>query len=388
VSVDSTGAVIVSSATTINLGSGSGSDHDSGGSAAAHPNQQASGVIIATQTLTAGGGSALTTDGAVYSAPSSGGTVVQSGGSRSTIYAGSDGMLTLGNGQTASQTAVSPTTASGVAIDEQTLTAADPALATNGVTYSALSSGGIVVQSDGSSSTVSAGYDGLLTLGDGQLASHVAVSPITTSGVAINGRTLTAGGSALIMGGATYSALPSGAGIQVISSGKTSTYGANPGGSAITLGNGQQATIVPVDSNPGFVTTVHGQTISEFSNGVIIDGITVTKGGSLLIIHGTAYSVNSDGQLMIAESSTLGGDEEFDSLTGAIETAASASGPGAPTSTPNPESAGTMDFAATSTSQTTQYTATPSAESAASTARHSMGAPCVCVLLGLFAFVL
>ena len=327
VSVDKTAGVVVHSATTVQLGSGVGTSQDPAGGASA--------IQVGGQTLTVGG-PAYTVSGQVYSALPSGGLAVGSGDSQKTLTVGSNGQIGLADGQTTSvyQMPVA-NTPGGVVISGQTLTAGGSAFTVNGATYSVPpSASGVVVMSDGTTSTLSPQPGvSVLSLGNGQ---HATI-PSAPGRVLIDGQTLTAGGSAATINGATYSALPSASGIVVMSDGTTTTQSPQSGESVVTLGDGQHATIISAlgGSEPGSVTKINGQAVTPITNGIVVDGTTMTAGGATQTIGGMAYSLQSGGQLVVVGSSTLGNDGGIGDLIGAMETLAESMAHGNATSIPS-----------------------------------------------------
>lgn len=208
---------------------------------------------------------------------------------------------------------------SGVELGGQKLTPGGPAHTISGQVYSALPSGAIAVGSGDSQSTLTAESDGQFALEGGQTASVVQVSaPQAPSGIMINGQTLTAGGPALTVSGTTHSALLSGSGIVVASGGTTTTQNPQEGESVLSLGNGQYATIMPTSFDKPTVTSINGQAVSIVTSGIVVDGNTMTAGGAAQTMHGIIYSLQPDGQLIVAGSSTLG-NGGLGNLMGAIE---------------------------------------------------------------------
>jgi hypothetical protein len=218
-----------------------------------------------------------------------------------------------------------------VLIGDKTITAGGAAFTSNGVTYSALPSGGIFEISDGKTSTDYPGINGQISLGGGQVASELHDSADAASTFVVDGHTILAGGSAFITDGVTYTAMPSGSGIEVISAGKTTEFAPAGREEIVTLANGQRVTIDPILPGVVSITTIDGQAMTLIPDGVVIDGTTVTECGAAKTIHHTVYSVNAHGQLVIAGAKTLGSNGGYGLLMGAIETAAERIGEGAAT---------------------------------------------------------
>ncbi|KAK5739444.1 hypothetical protein LTR17_005349 [Elasticomyces elasticus] len=406
--VNGQGQVIVISATTINLAPSQG-PATTAVLAAASQDPGVTGVLVAGQTLTPGG-PAITTDGATISALSSGQLVIESDGTTSTASSRNDGgVMSIGNGQSATIVSVPGPASSGVIVAGQTLVPGGSAFTVNGATISALPTGRIVIASADTTSTVSPQSNGAISLGNGQSANVIAIPTPGPSGVVVAGHTLVPGSSPITVGGETVSALPNGAGVLVVSDGTTSTAS---NGDVIGIGNGQSVTLDTIPSNAaapgevvvagqtltpggpaitrngftlsalpgsallvetggvsstiviahgsvgnnfesglsaaglsiapasGIATTLGGHTISAVSAGVVVDGTTVTASGLAQTIHGTVYSVNSDGALVVAGSSTLG-IGGFDGLIGAVLTAADAMDASVTASSSGPQSSST-----------------------------------------------
>jgi hypothetical protein len=134
----------------------------------------------------------------------------------------------------------------------------------------------VVVKSDGGAAT---------TVQASQLSSF-GISTVSGSPEAyiLPSQTLAAGGPAAVISGATYSVLPQGNSIQIISNGQTSTV-------AIS-----EATNVP---GLGQVSTV--ETIAE---GYVLDGsITVVAGGAASTVSGVVYSALPSGLGVVVDGS-------------------------------------------------------------------------------------
>ncbi|KAK5708633.1 hypothetical protein LTR17_020523 [Elasticomyces elasticus] len=147
-----------------------------------------------------------------------------------------------------------------------TLQAGSSAIVVAGTTYSALPSGlGVIVQSAGGSSTVLADPS-------------AAITALSASGdYAVAGNTLTAGGAAATISGATYSVRPSGGGVQIVQNGVTSI-----------LYTGNQGSSTQADSAASV-------TALSASNAYAIAGQTITAGGSPVTVSGTIFSALPSG---------------------------------------------------------------------------------------------
>jgi hypothetical protein len=197
------------------------------------------------------------------------------------------------------------------------------------------------MQYGGSTSTVTAGaVDGVVSLANGQHATILPAGMSDTnppSDVAIDGRTLTPGGPALTSAGATFSAVDPSQ-LLVVIEGHSSTIAVDAVSSnVVSLDHGHVATVGPVSGGYGsgpLVTTVDGHVITALQSGAVVDGTTITQGGAAKTIEGTVYSINAQGQLVVAGSTTLG-QNSLGGLMAAVETAAAAmSGSTATTSSP------------------------------------------------------
>jgi hypothetical protein len=223
------------------------------------------GYVVGDKTLTAGGAVA-TSGGATFSAlPSGGGVLVISDGQTSTVPA----TLPAGSSN------VQPGNSEGEYVFAgNSLTAGGQAVTRDGATYSALpSNGGVQVISNGQTSTL------LVSSPTGSES----VQPGNSEGEYVAaGTTLTAGGQAITSNGATYSALPSNGGVQVISNGQTST--------------------IPV-SSPSVTGSVEpGRSANEY----VFAGTTLTAGGAAFTSAGTTFSAlpSGSGLAIIADGAT------------------------------------------------------------------------------------
>ena len=223
------------------------------------------------------------------------------------------------------------------------------------------STGGVIVYS---ATTVDVGNGAKI----GQIVSVVPMTSASVTAVLVDGLTLVVGGSPATAHSVTYSALPSGSGIVAASDGGTSTHAPSGGGSVIDLDSGQHAELMPISGNSVPTMTINGQTISAVPNGVVVDGTTVTKIGSVQTIKGVAYSLDSDGQLVVAGSSTLG-NGGYGNLIGAIETAANSmlNGTSVSTSTSQSRPTSSTDSSQTTTAPSRGGSTTATASATSST---------------------
>jgi hypothetical protein len=285
------------------------------------------GYVVGESTLVAGG-AAITSGESIFSAlPSGSGVQVIANGKTEVVPASSPAGF---------QIAQAADSEIGYVVGDKTLTAGGAAATSGGATFSALpSGGGVVVISDGQTSTVPA------TLPAGSQSN---VQPGRSGGEYVfAGNSLTAGGQAITSNGATYSALPSNGGVQVISNGQTSTLPVSSpsvtgsvqsgrkegeyafagttltaGGQAITS-NG--ATYSALRSNGGVVVVSNGQTSTipvsspsvtesvqsgRSENEYVFAGTTLSAGGAALTSAGTTFSAlpSGSGLAIIADGAT------------------------------------------------------------------------------------
>jgi hypothetical protein len=247
-------------------------------------------VVGGSTTIIAGGAAATGSGGTTFSVlPSGGGVVAAANGRTSTLALPTPAV-------SAEQGGVRPltTSAQAVALPGSTISEGGSIVTISGTTFSALPSGlGVVVESDGAAAT---------TVQASQLAS-LGISTVSGSPGAyiLPSQTLAAGGPDAVISGATYSILPQGNSIQIVSNGQTSTV-------AIS-----EATNVP---GLGQVSTV--DTIAE---GYVLDGsITVIAGGAASTVSGVVYSALPSGLGVVVD-----GSDEFASY---IEQGISGSGSG------------------------------------------------------------
>ena len=230
-------------------------------------------VIGGSTTIVAGGAAAVGSGGATFSVLSStGGVIAVADGSTRTLAVPTPAA-------SAEQGGVRPlsTSAQGVALPGAIITGAGSFVTVSGTTFSALPSGlGVVVKSDGGPTTTVQAY---------QLAS-LGISTVSGNPEAyiLPGQTLTAGGAAAVISGATYSILSQGGSMQIISNGRTSVV-------AIS-----EANRIP---GVGAISAV--DTIAE---GYVLDGnIRVIAGGAAATISGVVYSALPSGLGVVVDGS-------------------------------------------------------------------------------------
>ncbi|KAK5700645.1 hypothetical protein LTR97_005162 [Elasticomyces elasticus] len=295
-------AAIVSGTTYFALGSGSGirvaanevtSTAFAPGTTQDGPvSSSANGYDIAGTTLRAGS-SAIVVAGTTYSAlPSGSGVIVQSAGGSSTVLANPSAAITA-------------LSASGeYAVAGNTLTAGGAAATISGATYSVLpSSGGVQIVQDGMTSFLYTGNQDSSTQAD-LAASVTALS--ASNAYAVAGQTITAGGAAVTLSGITFSALPSGSGVQEVQAGITSILQVGSTNSnapsSVTIGSdvlsyqplGPNAAVIGSDTLTanGASVTEHGQTLQLISQ----------SSGLALVINGTAttpLTVSTEGTVQL-----------------------------------------------------------------------------------------
>jgi hypothetical protein len=205
----------------------------------------------------------------------------------------------------------------GFAIGTQTASPGGAALTQSGSTFSALPSGaGLQVIANGQTVTVP--------------GASPASSPVVHAGenngeYILEGNTLAVGGQALTSGGATFSALPDGSGVLVVSNGHTSRIplgeaaDVNTSGSdsnlptpVILLANPEQLITIGDETYTAHITTgsllvLGGQTIRPGFTTVINGETLLLTGSNLLLATGTSTSTRGLGGSIV---SSLGGESE------------------------------------------------------------------------------
>jgi hypothetical protein len=235
-------------------------------------------IVVGGSTTIVAGDAAAVGSGTTFSVlPSANGIVAVADGTTTTL-------LIPAPITSADQSFVRPITTSvrGLALPGATITENGGVVAVSGTTFSALPSGlGVVVVSESGSTTVQASQ--LVGLG----ISTVAGSP---GAYVLPDQTLIPDGSAVVVSGATYSALPENSGIQVASNGQTSIV-------AIA-----KATSLPGIGEINVVESVAG--------GYVVDGsVTVIAGGPAATISDVVYSALPSGLgVLVADSN---GSDDF-----------------------------------------------------------------------------
>ncbi|KAK5720209.1 hypothetical protein LTR15_007482 [Elasticomyces elasticus] len=312
-------------------------ENDLSAAIVAVPSTAVSGVVVAGQTLVPGG-SAFTVNGATISALSSGRIVIASADTTSTVSPQSNGVISLGDGKSATVVAIPTPGPSGVVVAGLTLVPEGSPITIAGETVSALPNGAaVLVVFDGTTSTASNGD--IIGIGNEQFVTIVPVpsNAAALDNVVVAGQTLTPGGPAITRNGFTLSALPGSA--LLVETGIVSSTIAIAHGSSVGIGS-ESGLSASGPSIAGVAITLGGHTISAVPDGVVVDGTTVTASGLAQTIHGTVYSVDSDRALVVAESSTLGVGG-FDGLVGPIQTAVDAMGASLTTSSSGSQSSST-----------------------------------------------
>lgn len=218
------------------------------------------GFVVGSQTASPGG-AAVTRGGSTFSAlPSGSGLQVVANGQTSTIAnVGSPGVaVAQGSGSDGNYV-----------VGGNTLSAGGAVITSGGSTFSALPSGsGVQVIANGETSTIAnVGAPGIaVAQGSGSDGNYI-----------VGDNTLTAGGAAITSGGSIYSALPSGSGVQVIANGNTQIV-------PITSPSGFQVAQLE-DSEIGYI--VGENTLTAGGPGTTYDGATFSalpSGGGILVI--------------------------------------------------------------------------------------------------------
>jgi len=240
-------------------------------SAATPPDTTPQGVVVGGSTTIAAGGGVAVNSGTTFSVLSSTGGVIA-------IADGRTNTLPLPtNAPSANDGFVQPITSAalGFVLPGQTLSEGGEAVLVGGTSLSALPSGsGVVAISEGGSATLQSSQ--LSDLGISTAADDPDVFVLPS-------QTLVAGGSAAIINGATYSALPSGNSVNVVSSGQTSVIA-----------------VAEASNIPGVGEIA---LIDEASDGYVLGGsVTVLPGGTEATVSGTVYTALPSGFGVLASS--------------------------------------------------------------------------------------
>lgn len=275
---------------------------------------------------------------------SPGGAVITQGGSTFSALPSGSGLQVVANGQTSTianvgapgvAVAQGPGSDGNYVVGDNTLNAGGAAVTNGGSTFSALPSGsGVQVIANGQTSTITnVGAPGVaVAQGSGSDGNYV-----------VGDNTLTAGGAAITSGGSTFSALPSGSGVQVIANGNTqivpitspsgfqvaqfadseigyivgentltaggpgttydgATFSALPSGGGILVISAGQTNTVPAPEVTGSASVQPGSSEGEYA----FAGQTLTAGGAAFTSAGTTYSAlpSGSGIAIIADGRT------------------------------------------------------------------------------------
>jgi hypothetical protein len=222
------------------------------------------GVVVGGSTTIVAGGGVAVGSGTTFSVlPSSGGIIAIADGRTSTLPLPT-AAPTTNDGFVQPITSAAP----GFVLPGQTVSEGGEAVAVGGTSFYALPSGsGIVAISEGGSTTLQSSQ--LSDFGISRVADN-------SDAFVLPSQTLAVSGSAAIIDGATYSALPGSSGINVASDGQTSTIAAAEATSIPGVGE-----ITQIDDNDG---------------GFVLDGsVTVLPGGTDATVSGTVYSALPSG---------------------------------------------------------------------------------------------
>ncbi|KAK4549638.1 hypothetical protein LTR36_004939 [Oleoguttula mirabilis] len=317
------------------------------------------GYTVAGHTISANG-SPATISGTVYSAlPSGGGIQIVAAGSTSSIeYAATAGEPYVVQGSTLSvggsaitvsgtvysalpsdggvQVVASGQTSTLIRLSAPAGSIASASSASYVILGSTLSAGGSAATISGTVYSALPSGAGVQTLGDGVTSTVPGTMISQSSNFVIAGTTYSAGGQALVTDGTTYSVLPSNDGVQATAAGVTQTIFAADG-SVLSLA--QSVSAAPVYNSPA--SQSHMPTISKLGNGdVLVVSSTLTPGGPLATIEGQVYSLASDGILSIGAESTSGPSQPVNSLVGLIMSATNESAAAQSSGTPSASLAG------------------------------------------------
>ncbi|KAK5128415.1 hypothetical protein LTR85_003083 [Meristemomyces frigidus] len=316
------------------------------------------GYTVDGHTISAGG-SPATVSGTVYSAlsASSGVQIVASGFTSTSQNAATAGDIYVVAGSTlsagGSAVATSGTVysalpaSSGLQIVAGGFTSTIQTTATAGDTYvvagSTLFAGGSAVAISGTVYSALPSGAGVEAIGNGGTSTVSDAAVTQPSEFVVAGTTYSVGGQALVTDGTTYSVLPSGEGIQAVSGVVTRTVPAADG-SALNIAQGISATPVAGSS------ALQGQTpaISKLADGdVVIGSNTLIPGGPAATVQGHVYSLVSDGILSVGTESTSGSSSQsVNALLDAIISVADGTVSGQPVVTSSTSSGGGLTLSA------------------------------------------
>ncbi|TLD09524.1 hypothetical protein E2P81_ATG10507 [Venturia nashicola] len=288
------------------------------GSPNQRPASSVTGFVIGSQTASPGG-AAVTRGGSTFSAlPSGSGLQVVANGKTNIVpsatSAGSSPVqLVKSDGE--------------YVFGDSTLTAGGQALTRDGTTFSALPSGGGVV-------AVFNGYTRTMSAAGSMITSNVQSGPSDAQYI-VDGKTLTAGGTALTIAGTTYSALPSGSGIAVFIDGKTSTASVGETLGVKTAGSDSDLptpVLLPADKEQ--LVTLGGKTYTAqaTSGSLLILGTHTIRPGATTVIDGETL-VLSGTNLVRATGTSTSNTGLGDAIMSGIGRTTSAGGESSATST-------------------------------------------------------
>lgn len=228
-------------------------------------------VVGGSATIGAGDGIAVGSGTTFSVLPSAGGVIAAADGSTNTLPLPAP-ITSAGDAFVRPMT----TSAQAIAIPGATISDGGAVVAVSGTTFSALpSNAGVVAISAGGSTTVAASQ--LATLGISTVSG-------VTGAFVLPDQTLTADGSAVVVSGTTYSALPQGSGIEVVASGQTSV---------IPL---SEATSIP---------GIGEVSVADVTGGYVLAGsVTVQPGSPAATISGVVYSALPSGLGVLVTNST------------------------------------------------------------------------------------
>jgi hypothetical protein len=238
-------------------------------------------VVVGGSTTISAGGQAAAASGTTFSVlPSAGGIIGVADGETTTLPLP---VPTPGPGPISEF--VRPVTSAGqqgFVVAGPTITQGGEGVVISGTTYTALPSGsGVVAISDGGSTTLQQPSQ-LFGFGVNTL-------PGSEGGYLFTDQTLSVGGSAVVVAGATYSALPQGSGIAVAASGSSSIIAVTEATNVAGLGE--------------------VEVLDQAAGVYVLDGsVTVSAGGTPVTISNTVYSAlpSGFGVLVVADGA---GDE-------------------------------------------------------------------------------
>lgn len=224
------------------------------------------------------GGSSIFIDGSTIALPAGGQTTIPASPATSPLAISRDGSNIIAGGVTVAPSQVA--TIGGQIISN---IAGGSSLVVDGSTIGLLAGGGTTfVHGEDPSTTI-------LTAGSQTLTAFASAGSVT--GIVVDGETITNGGAAATISGETFSLGSSG--LVQIDASKTITLATNP------AGQGPSSTVFTAGSKIWIAYASDGS-VTE----AIVDGITMTIGGSALTISGETFSLGSSGLVEIDASTT------------------------------------------------------------------------------------